>query len=34
MTLCDQLESEISTLQTANRCLLEAVLRDALATAS
>jgi type I restriction enzyme, S subunit len=29
MTLCDQLESEISTIQTANRCL-----RDALAAAS
>jgi hypothetical protein len=34
MTLCDQLEGEISTVQTANRGLLEAVLHDALASAS
>ena len=34
MTLCDQLESEISTLQTAHRGLLEALLRDALAGVS
>ena len=33
MTLCDQMEAQISTTQTDSRRLLKAVLRDALAPA-